>query len=151
MVWDIEDVPAKHAKHSIAELSRPNQVESENARQKHKEGKKGGHPQVHRPRDAVYHNQFSPFLWSQILLASKAAGWQMSPSAIHNWLQKKDPAVFGKISSATISGWIDRSGDRPKWSENALQLVEIGNHQHHLNGGHCGALVSSSWQEYEHY
>jgi len=44
----------------------------------------------------------------------------MSSSAICNWLQKKDSAVFGKISCTTISGWIDRSGDRPKWSKNAL-------------------------------
>jgi hypothetical protein len=75
----------------------------------------------------------------------------MSSSAIRNWLQKKDPAVFGKISRTTISGWIDRSGDRPKWSENALRLAEIGNHQRHPNGGRRGALVSSSRQEYEHY
>lgn len=80
----------------------------------------------------------------QILEAGKAVSWEMSASAIRNWLQKKDPTVFEKISQTTINGWIDRSGPQPKWSDNTLWLAEKGNQQGHPNGGHRGALVSES-------
>jgi hypothetical protein len=75
---------------------------------------KRGHPRVHETKNATYHNWFSPFLWSQIFLVGKAAGWQMSASMIRNWLQKKDPRVFGNISQTTINEWINRTGDQPK-------------------------------------
>ena len=138
----LDSMPSKRPKLSVAELSRPNRAESEHTRQKRRETQKRGRPRVLEHKNAVYHNWFSPFLWSQILLAGKAVGWQMSASAIRNSLQKKDPAVFGNISRTTINEWIDRSGDRPRWSENTLRLVEKGNHQRHPNGGHRGALVS---------
>ena len=51
----------------------------------------------------------------------------MSPSAIRNCLQRKDPTVFANISRTTISEWIDRSGAHPKWSDNALRM-EITNY-----------------------
>lgn len=51
--------------------------------------------------------------------------------------------MFGKISHTTINGWIDRRGDKPKWSERALKRVEFGNHQSLDNkGGRRGVLVS---------
>jgi hypothetical protein len=138
----LEDAPTKRQKHSVAELSRPNRAQQERGRQEKKETQKKGRPRVHQARDAFYHNWFSPFLWRQILAAGTEVGWEMSPSAIRNWLQKKDPAVFAKISRTTISEWIDRSGSRPKWSEKALRLAENGNHQLHPEGGCRGALVS---------
>ena len=105
--------------------------------------KKKGCPSVHQAHNAVYHNWFSPFLWSQILIAGQEAGWKMSTSEIHNWLQKRDPTVFAKISWTTINEWIDWSGLRPRWSEKALQMAEMGNHQLHPNAGCRGALVSN--------
>lgn len=134
-MMNLEDTPSKRPKLSVAELSRPNQAESERTCRKHREAQQRGHPRVLEHKNTVYHNWFSPFLWSQILLAGKAVGWQMSASAICNCLQKKDPAVFGKISRTTINEWIDRSRDRPRWSENTLRLAEKGNHQRHPNGG----------------
>ena len=116
----LQDTPSKRQKLEVPELSRPNRAESERTRQKRKAMEKRGRPRVHETRNATYHNWFSPFLWSQILLAGKAAGWQMSASMIRNWLQKKDPRVFGNISQTTINEWINRTGDQPKWSENAL-------------------------------
>jgi hypothetical protein len=68
-------------------------------------------------------------------VAAKEVGCQM--------LQKRNPAVFGRISQMTINKWIDRSGTKPKWSENTLQLAENGNHQCHPNGGRRGALVNT--------
>ena len=143
-ITELEDVPAKCQKHSIAELSRPNRAESERVRQQRKETEKKGRPYVHKARDAVYHNWFSPFLWSQITSAGKEAGWQMGASEIRNRLQRKDPVVFAGISRTTINSWIDRSGSRARWSDATLNLAEKGNHQRHPNGGRRGVLVSTS-------
>jgi len=104
---NLEDTPSKRPKLSVPELSRPNRAESERTRRKHMETQQRGRPRVLEHKNTVYHNWFSPFLWSQILLAGKAVGWQMSALVIRNCLQKKDPAVFGKISRTTINEWID--------------------------------------------
>ena len=137
----LEDLPVKHRKLGNAELSRPNRAASENACQERQKTEKRGRPRVHNPRNAVYHNWFSPFLWNQILLAGKAAGTQMSATAIRDWLRRRDPATFGDISRSTIYDWIDRSGTRPQWSKEALDMAEKGNHQCHPNGGRRGALI----------
>jgi hypothetical protein len=101
----LEDAPAKRQKHSVAELSRPNRAQKERTREERKIKQKKGCPRVHQARDAVYHNWFSPFLWRHILAAGGEVGWEMSASAIRNYLQKKDPAVFANISG-TRSFWI---------------------------------------------
>ena len=75
-------------------------------------------------------------------MAGKDAGWKMSVSEIRNFLQRKDPVVFAKISRTTINEWIDRSGTKPRWSDNALRMAENRNHQLHPNAGRRGALVS---------
>jgi hypothetical protein len=75
-------------------------------------------------------------------MAGKDAGWRMSASEIRNSLRRRDPMVFAKISRTTINEWIDRSGSKPKWSDNALRMAENGNHQLHPNAGRRGALVS---------
>jgi hypothetical protein len=131
-------------KHSIAELSRPYRAETERRRLKKKEVQAKGRPLIHKARDAVYHNWFSPFLWSQIVNTAKEVGWRMSASAIRNLLQRKDPTVFAGISRTTINSWIDRSGSIPKWSDNALRLAENGDHQLHPNAGRRGILVSDN-------
>jgi hypothetical protein len=138
----LEDAPVKRQKHSVAEMSRPNRAQKERTREEQKKTQKKGRPRVHQARDAVYHNWFSPFLWTQILAAGIEVGWEMSASAIRNYLRKKDPTVFANISRTTINEWIDRSGSRPKWSDKALQLAERGNHQLHPEGGRRGVLVS---------
>jgi hypothetical protein len=117
-------------------------LEAERTRKRSKETQKKGRPHIYQARDAVYHNWFSPFLWSQILIAGKQVGWEMSASEIQNCLQKKDPAVFSKITWTSINMWIDRTGTRPKWSGNALRIAENGNHQLHPKAGRRGILVS---------
>ena len=131
----LEDAPAKRQKHSVAELSQPNRAQKERSCQEKKETQKKGWLRVHQARDAVYHNWFSPFLWNQILTAAIEVGWEMSPSAIRNCLQRKDPTVFAKILRTTISEWIDWSGACHKWSHKVLRLAENGNHQLHPEGG----------------
>ena len=138
----LEDAPVKRQKHSVAETSRPNWTQKKWTQEKRKKTQKKGCPSVHQARDAVYHNWFSPFLWMQILAAGIEVGWEMSASAIRNYLRKKDPTVFANISRTTINEWIDRSGPRPKWSDKALRLAERGNHQLHPEGGCRGVLVS---------
>jgi hypothetical protein len=94
----LEDAPMKCQKHSVVELSQPNQAQKEPTHEERKKGQKIGCPHVHQVEDAVYHNWFSPFLWTQILAAGVEVGWEMSASAIINCFQKKDPTIFAKIS-----------------------------------------------------
>jgi hypothetical protein len=37
-----------------------------------------GCPLIHKARDAVYHNWFSLFPWSQIVNTSKEVGWRIA-------------------------------------------------------------------------
>lgn len=60
----------------------------------------------------------------------------MSSTKIRDVLKLRDMKTFGTISRGTIDGWIDRTGDRPRWSDNALKLAEKGNEQ----GGHGGQI-----------
>ena len=59
----------------------------------------------------------------------------MSTSAITKVLMKRAPETFSVLNHSTIEGWIDRSGSRPRWSDNALRMAEKGNFQ----GGQGGA------------
>jgi hypothetical protein len=66
----------------------------------------------------------------------------MSALEICNHLQRKDP-VFTNISQKTIHEWIDQSGTKPRWSDNALQMAENENHQLHPNRDQYSVLVSN--------
>jgi hypothetical protein len=140
VLW--EDRPTKRSRHSVAEMTRPHRSFKEEARRENK--KPQGQKRKHEPRDAKYHNWHTPFFWIQIVAAAKnpAVGWEMSSTKIVQILQKKDPETFAGMSRSTIEGWIDRSGNRPKWSDAALRMAENGNRQGHQNGGRRGALVS---------
>jgi hypothetical protein len=92
--------------------------------------------------DAKYHNWFNPITWSLIEKASRNAGWEMSASAIVRESKRIDPVVFANLSRTTVIGWIDRSGDVPRWTDSVLQRIEQGNDPGHKNGGRLGILVS---------
>jgi hypothetical protein len=99
-------------------------------------------PMPHKvPRPAKYMNWFSPFLWSQINTAARITGWKMSATEIVHELRKHNPETFGKISRTTVNEWIDRTGDRPRWSDAALEKVGQGNNPGHNKGGRRGILV----------
>lgn len=95
------------------------------------------------PKKAAYMNWHSPFLWDDIAKAAKhpSVGYNMSASKIRDHLVRMNPTHFGKIARTTIDGWIDRTGDRPRWSDAALLMAEDGNH---VKGGRgrYGVLVS---------
>lgn len=121
---DVEDVRQEMP---IAELSRPYRAFKE------KQSLKGKHPQGRKKKNerhiATYHNWHTPFLWSQIASAAKhpSVGWKMSSTEIVNLLKRQDPMTFGGLARTTVESWIDRSGDKPKWSDRALEMASEGN------------------------
>jgi hypothetical protein len=100
---------------------------------------------LHGASDAVYHNWFSPFLWSQIEDCTKhpEVGWSMSSWNLVKVMKKKDPVVFKKLACSTVESWIDWTGAKPRWSDATLAWVEKGNHPGHGHGGCKGVLVSN--------
>ena len=73
--------------------------------------------------------------------AAVVVGPQMSPTAIVKELQKKDVMLFAKLTSQTVGAWIDRSGEKPRWSDRTLERVEKGNSPGGLTT-RVGVLVS---------
>ena len=69
----------------------------------------------------------TPLLWSMISRAAIVTGPKMSPTDIVRELRKKDAVLFEKLAPQTVGGWIDRSGEKPKWSQRTLERVERGN------------------------
>jgi hypothetical protein len=63
-----------------------------------------------------------------------------SSSRLVQYLKKKDPVIFKGLAHSTVEGWIDRTG-KPRWTEAALCMAELGNHQGHSNGGRKGIFV----------
>ena len=144
---DLQDAagPSRHAKHSVAELSRPNHKAKERIRMMKKYHRC---MHIHEAHDAKYHNWFSPFLWTQIEWAVKhpAVGWKMSTWHLVKVLQKTNPHTFRKLNHNTVKAWIDWSTDpeRPCWSQKMLSKVQAANFQGHNLGGQKGALVRAS-------
>lgn len=112
---------------SIAELSRPHRTfkEKQHLAKKHPQGRK----RKNEHRAATYHNWHTPFLWSQIINAAShpSVGWQMSCTQIVRLLKQRDAITFAGLSRTTVDSWIDRTGDKPKWSARALQMAINGN------------------------
>jgi hypothetical protein len=113
-------------------------------RDKKKEKEKRGRKVKNPRKDAVYVNWMTLLLWPIIEEAARhpSAGPRMSTTAIKKRLQTLNPTLFAKLSRTTIEGWMDRSGDKPRWSEKTLARAERGNFQGHANGGRRGVLVS---------
>lgn len=132
---------------SIAELSRP--ARSLKEKFKAKVRKVSGRKRNNTEKPAKYHNWFTPFLFKQIEDARITSGgptW--STRAIIRELQKKDFATFKGLSRTTINGWIDRSQNKPRWSEKTLERVRKGNEPGHVNGRRKGVLVRDLNQQY---
>jgi hypothetical protein len=136
----LADLPSRKTRSSIAELTRPARA----LKKKIKAGNKKpqGQKKTKTVEDAKYHNWFSPFTWSLIEKASRNAGWEMSASAIVREAKRIDAVTFANLSRTTVIGWIDRSGDTPRWTDSVLQRIERGNDPGHNNGGRIGILVS---------
>jgi hypothetical protein len=143
----LRDDSPKRQKTSIAELSRPNHAVKEFIRQKktHAQGCK----RKHEHKDAVYHNWHGPFTWSQIDAAAKHPAVQWSATRLIQQLKNHNPKFFKNLARSTVEGWIDRSGNKPQWSEAALRMAELGNHQGHSNGGQRGVFVCAQLYIFE--
>jgi hypothetical protein len=112
---DTADESVKMIKGNVAELTRPARAILEKIKnQKHKPP---GRKRKNQSRPAKNTNWLTPFCWSQIVIVAKQVGWKMSASAMADALKKRDPITFAGINRTTIDGWIDRSGDRPRWKE----------------------------------
>lgn len=126
---------------STAELSRS--VKALNGNFMEKQRKPQGRKQKHKEPIAKYHNWLSPFLFTQIETARVTSGGpKWSTRAIVHALKKNDPKTFQGLSRSTIDRWIDRSGDKPKWSERTLERVRRGNEPGHDSLGRKSFLVS---------
>jgi hypothetical protein len=122
-------------------LSRPGRAIKRKFKNDHKkpQGRKATLP----VRPAKYHNWFSPFVWSQIEIAIRQVGWKMGASEIVAAAKRIDPVVFEGFTRTTVKSWIDRSGDRPKWTKAILQRIDRGNDTGHNKGGQRGVLVGN--------
>ena len=124
---------------SLAELSRPARELKKKIKDKTRKPQGAKPKKVARP--AKYVNWFSPLSWSQIEAAARVVGWMMSSGEIVRELQKRNPDTFGRLNQSTVRGWIDRSGDRPRWSDAVLARIPKGNDPGHQKGGRRGILV----------
>jgi hypothetical protein len=93
-------------------------------------------------RDAKYHNWFTPFSWAVIKQATHDVGWEMSPTAIVQRAKAQVPTLFEGLTRETVRDWIDRSGERLRWSDAVLRRVKAGSNPGHSKGGQRGVLVS---------
>lgn len=140
-----DDSSSKKMRMTIAELTRPARALKMKIKAANK--KKSGRKKKVPVRPAKYHNWHTPFCWSQIQLAAKQVGWTMSSSEIVRVLQKRDPEVFAGLRRTTINSWIDRTGERPRWTDKMMKKVEQGNDPGHNKGGQRGVLVRLNWTD----
>jgi hypothetical protein len=126
---------------TIAELSRP--ARTLKRKFKARTRKPQGQKAFRTPREARYTNWFSPFLFQMIESARiMAGGPNWSTRAIERELKKKDSVSFEKFNRKTIDTWIDRSGNKPRWSDKTLVRIKKGNDVENPNAGRKSVLVS---------
>jgi hypothetical protein len=136
----------KKPKLTIAEHTRPKRALIRDHHEAHRNPKgRKKNKETGQPTPAKYHNWFTPLCWSAIKLAGEIAGSKMSATQIVNICRARQPEVFAGLTRETVKGWIDRTGDKAKWSEATLRRVEAGNVPGHTKGGPQGALVSESY------
>jgi hypothetical protein len=134
---------SKKQRMDLAEETRPARLLKKKINDKNR--KPQGRKKKHEQRRAKYHNWFTPACWRMIEQAGKAAGWKMSATRIVKIAKTRNPEIFENLSRETVRDWIDKSGERPRWSDATLRRVEAGNAPGHANGGHRGVFVSSSY------
>jgi hypothetical protein len=138
----LKHTPALDMGGSVAELSRP--AHSLNAKFKEKVRKASGRKSKNKEKRTKYHNWFTPFLFKQIEAARISSGGpKWSTRTIIRDLHKKDCETFKGLYRTTMDGWIDRSGNKPCWSNTTLEHIKKGNEPGHANGGRKGVLVST--------
>ncbi len=126
--------PSKRQPSTFAEQSRPKRAIQEALFQASRAAQ--GRKRKHEPELATYVNWHSELLWPPIAEAAQhpSVGPDMSATAIKKVLTRTNPTTYDRLSRSTIRGWIDRTGDRARWSDAALRMAEKG----HLQGGQGG-------------
>jgi hypothetical protein len=138
---EIQDsASSKKPKMNVAEETRPKRALIRTYRERNR--KPQGRKAIKSSAPTKYHNWFAPLTWSTIRQAGELAGWRMSPTAIVKICQLRQPELFAKLTRETVKEWIDRSGEKPRWSESALRKAMAGNTPGHTKGGPRGAFVS---------
>ena len=138
---ELQETPKLDQGGTTAELTRP--TRSLKKKFKNETRKPQGRKAFHTKKQAKYHNWFTPFIFKQIEKARIAAGGpNWSTQEIEHELKKYDPVVFKYFRRQTLDEWIDRSRDKPRWSDKTLARIKRGNDVGHANGGQKGALVS---------
>ena len=110
---------------NVAEQSRPRRALKEEIRAANDTPQGRKKTTMYQP--AKLTNWMNPFLWDSIEKAAKRAGYQMRPAEIVKELHKIDRKMFHKLAPQTVGAWIDRTGDRPRWSDATLERVKRGN------------------------
>ena len=125
---------------TVAVLSRPARLFKKECKEQTR--KPQGRKTIRPSKATVYHNWFTPFLFKQIDDARRRSGGpRWSTTAIVNDLKQKDLTTFGCLNRTTVDCWIDRSGEKPRWSDNALEHIRQGNNVTNANAGRKGVLV----------
>ena len=137
--------PALDQGGTVAALSRP--ARSVKERIKEKTRKPQGRKAIRPSKATKYHNWFTPFLFKQIDDARRRSGGpRWSTTAIVNDLKRKDITTFACLNRTTVDGWIDRSGDKPRWSDMVLKRIRDGNNVTNPKAGRKGVLVCGTIQ-----
>lgn len=108
---------------NVAEASRPKRTLEEHERQQRGTS---GRPRTVDYKKAVLTNWTSPLLWTHIARAAVRNAPKMSPTDICRDLKLLDPILFKVLVPQTVSRWIDRSGEAPRWSSKTLDRVAAG-------------------------
>ena len=136
----VDDGLTKKACVELPEDTRP--VRMLRKKFKDKTRKPQGRKKKHTDRPAQYHNWFTPVCWRMIKQACQIAGWRMSPTEIVKRCKQRNQEVFKGLTRETVRLWIDRTGDKPRWSDETLKCIQAGNVPGHHNGGCKGVFVS---------
>jgi hypothetical protein len=139
----LQDQAPKRFKGSVAEITRPNRAAAQHVRDVKKLKESRGRKQTNPDKVAVYTNWMTPTLWVQIEAAARhpSMGLDLNVTALLKVLRQRNFEIFEHLSHTTVHGWIDRSGDKARWSDKTLARAEAANFQGHPNGGRRGILV----------
>jgi hypothetical protein len=75
----------------------------------------------------------TPRLLVQIEAAARhpSVALDLNVTALPKVLRQRNFESFERLSHTTVHGWIDRSGDKARWSDKTLARAEAANFQGH--------------------
>lgn len=134
----------------IPELSRPRRQYKEDH---HATQKPSGRKRIKAQQISLRTNWQSPFLWSQIELATKKAGKPWQQARIVKLAKQANPKDFSKLTEQVVGRWMDQEAKKSgisKWKDSVLARVAKGNSPGGQNT-RSGILVSTNHSIQESY